>query len=282
MAPIDSSIDSSNLSFEEQNSGKNKARKRKHDGIEFTEEHELPNGDSCSQILSALRNICTCFGVEGLCNKKKRKIESKSGLLVPLNEEWSPAEIIQNLSTEMKNRYIKEISEKSFRLLVLIKKVSSLFKRLHEGRKSLKDVTMDIYLKDVKKKPSLSPPDQYIEIGLWRQVMKINQQLCQKMEQPYQDEGCKVNSANKLLMFKRITIFFSLIFCISSQEKDVTSTFHDYYMEVVTSSFGDDLDHIRQEGNLDARKVEMLINCLETGKDIWSDLEKRLLQTKGS
>lgn len=44
MAPIDSSIDSSNLSFEEQNSGKNKARKRKHDGIEFAEEHELPNG----------------------------------------------------------------------------------------------------------------------------------------------------------------------------------------------------------------------------------------------
>ena len=26
----------------------------------------------------------------------------------------------------------------------------------------------------------------------------------------------------------------------------------------------------------------MLINCLETGKDIWSDLEKRLLQKKGS
>ena len=45
MAPIDSSIDSSDLSFEEQNSGKNKARKRKHDGIEFTEEHELPNGN---------------------------------------------------------------------------------------------------------------------------------------------------------------------------------------------------------------------------------------------
>ena len=44
MAPIDSSIDSSNLSFEEKNSGKNKVRKRKHDGIEFAEEHELPNG----------------------------------------------------------------------------------------------------------------------------------------------------------------------------------------------------------------------------------------------
>ncbi|XP_073246406.1 uncharacterized protein [Porites lutea] len=278
MAPIDSSIDSSNLSFEEQNSGKNKARKRKHDGIEFKEEHELPNGDSCSQILSALRNICTCFGVDGLCNTKKRKIESKSGLLVPLNEEWSPAEIIQNLSTEMKNRYIKEISEKSFRLLVLIKKVSSLFKRLHEGRKSMKDVTIDIYLKDVKTKPSLSPPDQYIEIGLWRQVMKINQQLCQKMEQLDQDEGCKENP-NTSVGHKQAQDHTQET---TNLEKDMTSTFHDYYMEVVTSSFGDDLDHIKQEGNLDARKVEMLINCLETGKDIWSDLEKRLLQTKGS
>ena len=44
----------------------------------------------------------------------------------------------------------------------------------------------------MKTKPSLSLPDQYIEIGLWRQVMKINQQLCQKMEQLDQDEGCKV------------------------------------------------------------------------------------------
>ena len=35
-----------------------------------------------------------------------------------------------------------------------------------------------------------------------------------------------------------------------------------------------------QEGSLDSRKVEMLINCLETGKDIWSDLEKSLLQSE--
>ncbi|CAH3015168.1 unnamed protein product [Porites evermanni] len=278
MAPIDSSIDSSNLSFEEQNSGKNKARKRKHDGIEFTEEHELPNGDSCSQILSALRNICTCFGVDGLCNTKKSYEEADCNIISILFSKWSPAEIIQNLSTEMKNRYIKEISEKSFRLLVLIKKVSSLFKRLHEGRKSMKDVTMDIYLKDVKTKPSLSPPDQYIEIGLWRQVMKINQQLCQKMEQLDQDEGCKENP-NTSVGHKQAQDHTQET---TNLEKDMTSTFHDYYMEVVTSSFGDDLDHIRQEGNLDARKVEMLINCLETGKDIWSDLEKRLLQTKGS
>ena len=40
---------------------------------------------------------------------------------------------ISKCSNFFVNRYIKEISEKSFRLLVLIKKVSLLFKRLHEG-----------------------------------------------------------------------------------------------------------------------------------------------------
>ena len=35
----------------------------------------------------------------------------------------------------------------------------------------------------MKTKPSLNPPDQYIEIGLWRQVMQINQQISRKMEE---------------------------------------------------------------------------------------------------
>ena len=34
----------------------------------------------------------------------------------------------------------------------------------------------------MKTKPSLAPPDQYVEIGLWKQVMQVNQQICHKME----------------------------------------------------------------------------------------------------
>ena len=51
----------------------------------------------------------------------------------------------------------------------------------------------------MKTKPSLSPPDQYVEIGLWRQVMQINQQICRTMEElgkmeedgPDDSEACK-------------------------------------------------------------------------------------------
>ncbi|KAL9956924.1 hypothetical protein ACROYT_G038485 [Oculina patagonica] len=235
------------------------------------------------------------------------KIESKTGLLAPLNDDWSSVDEIQNLPPGMKQRYAKEMSEKSFQLLGLMKRVSLLFKKLHGGGKYMKDITMDVYLKDVKTKPSLSPPDQYVDIGLWRQVMQINQQICRtmeeldKMEEDSADdsEACihfrKLTSKNRIRALKRnsLTIPIPSACCKgngskkSTENKEVEESktedrprsFRDFYMEMVTSSFGDDLDRLRQEGSLDSRKVEMLINCLETGKDIWSDLEKSLLQS---
>jgi len=67
-----------------------------------------------------------------------------------------------------------------------------------------------------------------------------------------------------------------------SKAEDNTNSFRGFYMEMITSNFGDDLDRLRQAGNLDPKKVEMLINCLETGKDIWTDLERNLLQSARS
>jgi len=227
--------------------------------------------------VSAIQNICTCFGVGGLYNPKKRKIESKTGFLAPLSDDWSPADEIQNLSSGMKKRYAKEMSDVSFQLLGLVKKVSLLFKKLHEGRKFLKDITMDICLKDVKTKPTLPLPEQYVEIGLWRQVMQINQQICCKMEElDNMEENSPDNTAEGNTKKSAETVHNRI------DKEDNTSTFLDYYMDMVTSSFGDDLDRLRQEGGLNSRKVEMLINCLETGKDIWSDLEKNLLQSLGT
>ena len=49
----------------------------------------------------------------------------------------------------------------------------------------------------MKIKPSLAPPDQYVEMGLWRQVMQVNQQICQEMEQldkKLEENDCQENS----------------------------------------------------------------------------------------
>lgn len=250
--------------LQRENRKENKQKKRKQEEIDSKRDEEDLLGDSYKHVppdvLSAIQSICTCFGIGGLYNAKKRKIESKGGVLETLKEEWNPLDEIKALPFEMQQRYTKKISEESYKLAGLIKKISFLFKKLHEGRSFMKDITMDVFLKDVKIKPSLAPPDQYVEMGLWRQVMQVNQQICQEMEQldkKLEENDCQDNS----------------------ESKDKTKSFRDYYMEMATSSFGDDLDRLRQEGSLDSQKVEMLINCLETGKDIWSDLEKKLLQS---
>ena len=49
----------------------------------------------------------------------------------------------------------------------------------------------------MKIKPSLAPPDQYVEMGLWRQVMQVNQQICQEIEQldkKLEENDCQENS----------------------------------------------------------------------------------------
>lgn len=265
----------SSKSVQGENHKKKKHKKRKQKEVDLEGDADLLNDNSGSEDLTAIQSICTCFGIGGLYNAKKRKIESKAGLLTPLNDEWNTVDEIQNLPPGMKQRYAKEMSEISFQLLGLIKRVSQLFKRLHEGRRYMKDITMDVYLKDVKTKPSLSPPNQYIEIGLWRQVMQINQQICRKMEELDNMEGnspdnAKESGSNKTTENKEEK---------ESKAEDNPNSFRDFYMDMVTSNFSDDLDHLRQEGSLDSKKVELLINCLETGKDIWTDLERQLLQS---
>ena len=64
----------------------------------------------------------------------------------------------------------------------------------------------------MKIKPSLSPPEQYIETGLWRQVMQVNQQICRKMEDldkmeeksPHDSEVCNYISYVYILSFTSV------------------------------------------------------------------------------
>ncbi|CAI2167733.1 14632_t:CDS:2, partial [Funneliformis geosporum] len=54
-------------------------------------------------------------------------------------------------------------------------------------------------------------------------------------------------------------------------------SFRDHYMNRITKAFGEDLDKLRKkEVNLDSNKLEILINTLESGISIFSDVEKEL------
>ncbi|CAO3677583.1 unnamed protein product [Umbelopsis vinacea] len=48
----------------------------------------------------------------------------------------------------------------------------------------------------------------------------------------------------------------------------------DFYMAQLTQAFPNDLDKLREEENFDHHKLEILIDSLEAGVDIFSDIEK--------
>ncbi|CAG8435158.1 980_t:CDS:2 [Scutellospora calospora] len=57
---------------------------------------------------------------------------------------------------------------------------------------------------------------------------------------------------------------------------NAANQFRDYYMSQITKAFGEDLDKIRKEQNLDSNRLEILIDSLESGINIFSDVEKEL------
>lgn len=70
----------------------------------------------------------------------------------------------------------------------------------------------------MKIKPSLAPPDQYVEMGLWRQVMQVNQQICQEMEQldkKLEENDCQDNSeVHAYDCFCFLSCFFLVFFLV--------------------------------------------------------------------
>ncbi|XP_031554230.1 uncharacterized protein LOC116291229 [Actinia tenebrosa] len=149
--------------------------------------------------------------------------------------------------------------------LMNLRKVITLFNQAgnkSRDRKQVKDLAMDYLLKDLTTNPSLPIPERYCEMGLWKQIMQVNQHVWRLMES-LEEQDVGSNDCEKTE---------------NSAEKPKKS-FRDFYMEMITSNFSDDLDKLRKDPSLDHKKVSILIDCLETGKDIWSDVEKELLQS---
>jgi hypothetical protein len=62
--------------------------------------------------------------------------------------------------------------------------------------------------------------------------------------------------------------------------EELTKAFRDFYVVELTDSYANELNELRQEEGFDARKVTLLIDCLEQGIDVFSDLEKQLMMKK--
>ncbi|GAN09612.1 hypothetical protein MAM1_0278d09143 [Mucor ambiguus] len=64
---------------------------------------------------------------------------------------------------------------------------------------------------------------------------------------------------------------------VSNEQQSTAKKFRDLYMTKVTQAFGSDLDQIRQEPNLNGPRLNILIDSLEAGIDIFSNLEQEII-----
>ncbi|CAG8491320.1 7697_t:CDS:2 [Ambispora leptoticha] len=60
------------------------------------------------------------------------------------------------------------------------------------------------------------------------------------------------------------------------ERPETAKNFRDFYMNQVTTAFGEDLDKIRKEENFDHNRLDILIDSLESNINIFSDIEKEL------
>jgi hypothetical protein len=65
---------------------------------------------------------------------------------------------------------------------------------------------------------------------------------------------------------------------MSSEE--LAKVFRDFYVVELTDSYANELNELRKEEGFDARKVTLLIDCMEQGIDVFSDFEKQLMMKK--
>ncbi|CEP15205.1 hypothetical protein [Parasitella parasitica] len=64
---------------------------------------------------------------------------------------------------------------------------------------------------------------------------------------------------------------------VSVKKQNTSTKFRDLYMTRITQAFGTDLDQIRLEPNLSGPRLSILIDSLEAGIDIFSNLEQEII-----
>lgn len=62
------------------------------------------------------------------------------------------------------------------------------------------------------------------------------------------------------------------------EEEEEELTFNDIYMRRITEALADELDELKEQEKIDEdeSRITLLVDCLQSGMDFYSDLEKSL------
>eukprot|EP00736_Rhodelphis_marinus_P006257 Rmarinus@m.24780 len=122
---------------------------------------------------------------------------------------------------------------------------------------------------------------QYAMTGLWRRISRVNKAAARTCERACTDEAWAGDGDGGAHPAPSRTMHNGK----GARRENGGQPYNvdnmkalDAYKCLFTQDFGNDLDYLRQDGEFDERKVSLLIDCMESGLDIFSPLETSLLR----
>ncbi|KNC79731.1 hypothetical protein SARC_07880 [Sphaeroforma arctica JP610] len=204
-------------------------------------------------------------------------------------------EVMRSCDPDTRDEFADRVVGIDFRLLQYLKRSVQFTQRMSADAKDGGMRSEEVYLKDVKA-ASTAGSKKMTEIGLWSDLVRANAGVLARTSDIIDDSEASIAATLEQDEHPPHTQTQALP---SSQTHTRTSTSEDTsnqantqrtvdgeafsaaYMDHAVSGFTDELDLLRQEPGFGEESVSLLIDCLNSGADIWDPSEKALWLTEG-
>eukprot|EP01134_Creolimax_fragrantissima_P003963 CFRG3963T1 len=200
-------------------------------------------------------------------------IDSAGDKLTEGNTFSEAVEIMRTCDPDTKEEFADRMVETNIRLLRCLKQTITFANVLNDpSKKSANPV--DVFLKDIKEISQPNQSKKIPQIGLWMEVTRMNAGVMNRVENILANDNERSQSAKTKSQVKSYKGQDEEV--VKERQKGNDERFNAMYMDTMVTGFANELDQLRQEEGFDEESVSLLIDCLQTGADIWDTSEKAL------
>lgn len=120
--------------------------------------------------------------------------------------------------------------------------------------------------------PDLATSDHYEELSLWTHIAGLNHALFARMETVEEDAVSAAKGANGEGAGAKedATAWGDIVTKPSAGDRTAAQKYRDAFMAQVTTDYSNDFDKLRQDPSFSGNKIGLLVDCLESGIDIFA------------
>eukprot|EP00178_Gracilaria_changii_P015781 TRINITY_DN443_c0_g1_i1.p1 TRINITY_DN443_c0_g1~~TRINITY_DN443_c0_g1_i1.p1 ORF type:complete len:264 (+),score=56.99 TRINITY_DN443_c0_g1_i1:187-978(+) len=161
---------------------------------------------------------------------------------------------VRNMSQSDQNMYIQSVTEDCEKLIRILNETVQAFSKNEDAL----DVEEQL-MSDMSRLKNIPIARRYVEMTLWRRVKLFSRERLQIAEELGYGIG-KRKKGEGFLLHRGGAVDPNFV------------SYRDSYMKTVIERYQDDLEKIRERESLDAERVQFLLQCLQSGADLFANL----------